>query len=251
MDAKSPVLHSAAGARNEDGASHGSHKICFSFYPTATKKSLYFKPKNYPENYSMPLELKNLRYHNLAPVNLIVQNGECLGLSGPSGSGKSLLLRALADLDPHDGDVFLDEKSIFDYKPCDWRTKVGLLPAESQWWFDTVGEHFDRIDDFLLQQVGFEKKVMEWQISRLSSGEKQRLALLRVLMNEPQILLLDEPTANLDPRFVGNVESLLLNYKNEKHAALLWISHDPEQLQRVADRRFEIRDQQIVEVTHE
>ncbi len=197
----------------------------------------------------MPFELKNLRYHNLAPVNLVIQNGECLGLSGPSGSGKSLLLRALADLDPHGGDVLLDEQSMMDTKPCDWRKKVGLLPAESQWWFDTVGEHFPNYDETILAKIGFDKQVMGWQVSRLSSGEKQRLALLRVLMNEPRILLLDEPTANLDRRFVGTVETLLLDYKKEKNAVLLWVSHDPEQLQRVADRRFEIRDQQIVEVS--
>lgn len=199
----------------------------------------------------MLFELKNLRYHNIAPVNLVVQTGECFGLSGPSGSGKSLLLRALADLDPHDGDVYLENKAMFDYKPCDWRKKVGLLPAESQWWFDTVGEHFPNFEETNLSNVGFDKKVMDWQVSRLSSGEKQRLALLRLLMNEPAVLLLDEPTANLDRRFVGTVETLLLDYKKEKNAVLLWVSHDPEQLQRVADRRFEIRDQQIVEVSFE
>jgi len=199
----------------------------------------------------MSFELINLQYHNIAPLNLVVQTGECLGLSGPSGSGKTLLLRALADLDAHNGDVYLDEKSMCDYKPCEWRTKVGLLPAESQWWFDRVGDHFKNFDKALLQKLGFENDVMTWETSRLSSGEKQRLALLRLLMNEPKVLLLDEPTANLDPRFIGRVEALLQHYKNEKNATLLWVSHDPEQLRRVADRRFEIRDQQIVEMSHE
>ena len=199
----------------------------------------------------MSLEISHLTYHNITVDTLKIRDGECLGLSGPSGSGKSLLLRTLADLDPHDGNVQLDEISIRDHKPCDWRKKVGLLPAESQWWFDSVGEHFTEYDKSYLQRIGFETDVMKWKVSRLSSGEKQRLALLRLLMNEPKVLLLDEPTANLDPRFVGNVESLLLDYKNDEEAALLWISHDPEQLLRVADRRFEIRNQQIVEVTHE
>ena len=85
-----------------------------------------------------------------------------LGIFGPSGSGKSLLLRVLADLDPHDGDVLFDEKSINDYKPCEWRKKVALLPSESQWWFDSVGEHFHKHDFdifhyFLKQGLGIRR----------------------------------------------------------------------------------------------
>jgi len=127
---------------------------------------------------------------------------------------------------------------------------VGLLPAESQWWFDTVGSHFVKYDRDYLDRLGFETAVMGWETSRLSSGEKQRLALLRLLANQPKVLLLDEPTANLDRTYAGQVESILADYRASNNAALLWVSHDQDQLSRVADRLFEIKDKQIVEVTH-
>ena len=95
-------------------------------------------------------------------------------MSGPSGAGKTLLLRAIADLDPHRGRVFLDDAECNAFSASDWRGRVGMLPAESQWWGDSVGEHFAQIDYGLLECLGFDKEVMHWQISRLSSGERQR-----------------------------------------------------------------------------
>lgn len=195
----------------------------------------------------MTLILKKLQYHNLDPVNLEIESSQCLGLAGPSGSGKTLLLRALADLDPYDGDILLDDKSVNDYKPNEWRKKVGLLPAESAWWFDSVGEHFNDYDKNLLHQLGFEDDAMSWEISRLSSGEKQRLGLLRLLANKPDVLLLDEPTANLDQQFVDKVENILHDYRERQKAALIWVSHDKRQLQRVADRIFEIKERALQE----
>ncbi len=195
-------------------------------------------------------KVQNLVYHNLAPVSLQVDACECIGLFGPSGSGKTRLLRVLADLDPFEGEVFLNGKSLFEHPPFEWRRLVALLPAESQWWFDTVGEHFYRYDKGFLQALGFDESVMHWQTSRLSSGEKQRLALLRMLANEPQVLLLDEPTANLDARFVEHVEAILQRYKKEHEAALLWVSHDRRQLTRVADRIFQIDGQKLREAAN-
>ncbi|MBN1559122.1 ATP-binding cassette domain-containing protein [candidate division KSB1 bacterium] len=196
----------------------------------------------------MTFEIENLVFHNLNPVSLHLPESFCIGLFGSSGAGKTLFLRALADLDPHGGSVSLDEKPANDYKPHDWRKKVGLLPSESQWWFDTVGEHFHDCDGDALGRLGFDNDVMRWQVSRLSSGEKQRLGLLRLLANLPAVLLLDEPTANLDPRFVGEVEAILDRYKKQRPASLIWVSHDRGQLERVADRIFEIRDQHLLEV---
>lgn len=162
-----------------------------------------------------------------------------------------MLLRQLADLDPRSGDVLLDGASIDSMPAHEWRARVALLPAESQWWFDSVGEHFSKIDDDNLQKLGFEKSVLDWQISRLSSGEKQRLALLRMLALRPRVLLLDEPTANLDAKFADRVEEILNDYKESRKAALLWVSHDREQLRRVADRVFEIRGKELHEAAHD
>ena len=101
------------------------------------------------------LRLENLKVAHLDPVNLSVRPGEIICFSGESGAGKSLLLRAIADLIPHEGQVHLDNKSYLEFSAPDWRRKVGLLPAESQWWWDVVGEHFQSpdADSIMYQRV--------------------------------------------------------------------------------------------------
>lgn len=185
-------------------------------------------------------------------VSLELAVGECIGLSGPSGSGKSRLLRAIADLDPHQGELRLHGRMQTDFPPTDWRRRVGLLPAESRWWADSVGGHFPPTyaeeNSDALQALGFDAGVMSWVVSRLSSGEKQRLALLRLLANRPEVLLLDEPTANLDPGNTERMERLLLDTMRQRPAALLWVSHSPEQLARVAQRRYRMEQGRLHEV---
>ena len=188
------------------------------------------------------LKLEHVHNAVLRDVSLGVEAGACLGIGGPSGAGKSRLLRAIADLDVHEGRIRLAGRDQADFPPGEWRRRVGLLPAESRWWGTAVGEHFPadypRTGSDELAALNLEADVMQWPVSRLSSGEKQRLALLRLLANRPEVLLLDEPTANLDRRNAANVESLLLDYMASRPAALLWVSHSPGQLQRVASRRL-------------
>jgi ABC-type iron transport system FetAB ATPase subunit len=185
--------------------------------------------------------IKNL---NLSPVsanfshifNFCVPAGTCMGITGPSGIGKSILLKALADMLPHEGEVFLGDIESQMISAPQWRRKVAMLPAESQWWCNTVGEHFLRFDETLFGYFGFEQAVMDWQVSHLSSGEKQRLACIRLLMNQPEVLLLDEPTANLDRTNQANLESLIADYQQKYQMPVIWISHDKEQLERVCQQ---------------
>jgi len=158
-----------------------------------------------------------------------------MGVTGPSGAGKTLLLRALADMDPYEGVMRLDGRDAADMPAHEWRARVGLLPAESVWWFDTVGEHFDRLPPDWLTRLGFSEKAMTWQIAHLSSGERQRFALLRLLAGHPHVLLLDEPTANLDAENSARVEALIHHYRKSHHPVILWVSHDTAQLQRCCD----------------
>lgn len=187
------------------------------------------------------LEVINLCFQDRGPYSFRIDGGECVGLQGASGAGKSLLLRAIVDLDPRTGKLRLGGIDADRVPAPQWRRLVGLLPAESGWWLDRVGEHFAdfrSVDDAILAAVGFDRSVGNWQVSRLSTGERQRLAIVRLLANSPQCLLLDEPTASLDPGSVANVEALLLNHCGARQASLLWVSHDPDQLARVSRRRL-------------
>jgi len=193
------------------------------------------------------LQIKKLSRDGLGPMSLTIGPGECVCLSGESGAGKTLLLRAVADLDPHQGEVSLDGQPCSAMSAPRWRRQVGLLLAESQWWYDTVGEHFQGLDTDCLQRLGFKPEVMAWQVSRLSTGERQRLALLRLFCQRPIALLLDEPTASLDPENVGRVERFVSDERRARKTPVLWVSHDPRQMRRVADRHFRIVEGKLVE----
>lgn len=187
------------------------------------------------------LEVTELSFQGRGPYSFRVAGGECLGLQGASGAGKSLLLRAIADLDPRSGTLRLGSLDADQVPAPRWRRTVGLLPAESGWWLDLVGDHFSdftQADEAALAVLGFEPSVRTWQVSRLSTGEKQRLAIIRLLANQPGCLLLDEPTASLDQDSVARVEHLLLEYGRSRQAPILWVSHDPAQLSRVCRRRL-------------
>lgn len=190
------------------------------------------------------LEICGLRFLDWEPIDLALAAGERAGISGASGSGKSLLLRAVADLDVHGGDVFLDGVSCAAMPAAEWRRKVGMLPAESRWWCETVGEHFVSDAAGLVGELGFGADVFAWEIARLSAGERQRLALARLIDRCPQVLLLDEPTANLDEDATRLVEGVVVR----SGLAALWVSHDEAQLQRVATRRLRMAGRRLEEV---
>ncbi len=182
------------------------------------------------------LRVEGLQVRHVGPASFSVSAGECVGLSGPSGSGKTLLLRAIADLEAHDGQCLLDGTAAHAMPPSQWRGQVGYLAAESAWWHDTVAPHFPNHTPDNLADLGFKPEVMQWSVARLSTGERQRLALLRLLAGKPRVLLLDEPTANLDAGNSRAMEGVLARYQSEQNAALLWVAHDTDQLKRVATR---------------
>lgn len=192
------------------------------------------------------LRLQQLICDRLNPVDLEIGAAEIVCLSGPSGSGKSTLLRAIADLDPHQGKAWLDEQEQSSVPPPRWRRWVGMLAAESLWWFDDVRPHFAGVEQKWFEMLGFEPRVLDWQVSRLSSGERQRLALLRLLSHKPKALLLDEPSANLDAGNTGRVEALINHYRDYYQAPVLWISHDSEQIRRVAQRHYQLEAGKLV-----
>ena len=193
------------------------------------------------------LRLHDFQVHSLKPLNLEVKD-EVVCLSGPSGAGKSLLLRAIADLIVHKGDAYLDENKCSEIHPVQWRKWVGFLPAESAWWMDKVGEHFSNKDNQYLKLLNLTNDCFNWDVSRCSTGERQRLAIARLLALQPKVLLLDEPTASLDPVSVTAVELLIKGYANKFNVPVIWVSHDEAQIKRLKQREYKIKNNEVYEV---
>lgn len=187
------------------------------------------------------LKIRQLSRLGLAPFDLDLGAGECVALSGPSGAGKTIMLRAIADLDPNQGTVSLDGVSREAMAAPQWRRRVCFLPAEAGWWADTVAAHFPdaQAAAVLMPDLNLTPEALDWPISRLSTGERQRLALARVLLLAPQVMLLDEPTSGLDPEAAARVEAVL-RARQEQGAGILLVTHAPEQAARMARRRLTI-----------
>ncbi|MCO1334611.1 ATP-binding cassette domain-containing protein [Microbulbifer sp. OS29] len=193
------------------------------------------------------LKVKDLSIGTLVRISFSLKPGRITCISGPSGSGKSRLLRAIADLESHAGDILLDNKPQGAYPAHHWRRRVILVPAQSAWWGDTVGEHFLTPMPRALLALGFPEDTEKWQVNRLSSGEKQRLALVRALSYRPQALLLDEPTANLDVDTTQEVERWLIALIEKHRYPTIWVAHSREQIQRIAHRHLTIVGDQLEE----
>ncbi len=206
-----------------------------------------------PSGNGVRLQVRDLRFLDKGPFSFAVARGECVGLSGRSGIGKSQLLRAITDLIPATGVILLDGRAINGFSAPVWRSRVTMVPAESFWWYDTVGAHFAagvKGDGLTrdLKALGLDPQSVDWEISRLSTGERQRLALLRTLQSEPLVLLLDEPTSALDAHHTGLLEDFVRRYRERTDAAVIWVSHDPLQLRRVAARVMRMEQDGLTEI---
>jgi ABC-type iron transport system FetAB ATPase subunit len=131
----------------------------------------------------------------------------------------------------------------------DWRAAVVYQAAEPAWWDATARAHFTAADhDFIdaaLAALGLPPKLLDTDIERLSTGERQRLALVRSLARRPRVLLLDEPTAALDPDGVARVEALLAGWLARGMAVLI-VTHSGEQARRLAHRIFRLEQGKLV-----
>ena len=200
----------------------------------------------------MVLRIDKLKAGRLPPLSFEVADGECLSIEGPSGAGKTLLLRAIADLDPATGHVFLDGGERREIPASAWRRQVRYCSAEPSWWTPTPRGSFPAVSvdtkdttgrgsrlDRLMRSLDLTGALLDQPIAALSTGERQRLALVRALCDEPKAILLDEPTGALDPVSAGLVEELirfqLLSGRN-----IILVSHDPRQIERLAHARLQL-----------
>ena len=187
------------------------------------------------------LLVKDLRSAFAGPFELNLGTGACAAITGPSGSGKSLFLRMIADLDLNEGKVWLNERERGSMPAPQWRRQATYVSAESGWWADRVIEHFDvnRRSQVaaLAARLGLRPDLLDAPVAQLSTGEKQRFSLVRALLPSPPVLLLDEPTGPLDEESVAKVEALLRERKATGTSILL-VTHDPNQAERLGDQRY-------------
>ena len=193
--------------------------------------------------------------HALRGVSMDIRQGELLGIIGHTGSGKSTLVQHLNGLlRPHSGRVLLDGKDIWENpkKIRDVRFRVGMVfqYPEHQLFEDTVykdiafgpknmGLSEQEIDQRVRQAaayVGLPEELLEKSPFDLSGGEKRRAAIAGVMAMEPEILILDEPTAGLDPRGREQVLAMIRDYQRRRGTTVLLVTHSMEDVARVADR---------------
>ena len=211
------------------------------------------------------LEVKNLTYiysagtpfeHKaLDDISFSVERGEFIGIIGPTGSGKSTLMQQLNGLlKPTSGTVLLDGQDIWSDKKLtrQARFRVGLVfqYPEYQLFEETVykdiafgpknmGLSPEEVDRRVREAAGFvglTEQQLEGSPFDLSGGQKRRVAIAGVIAMEPEVLILDEPTAGLDPvgrsEILGNIQS----YRKAKNATIMMVSHSMEDVARLTDR---------------
>jgi tungstate transport system ATP-binding protein len=198
----------------------------------------------------------------LSVERLEIRRGEVFALVGPSGAGKSTLLRLLNFLEPPtNGSIrFLGaEFSASRPVPLQLRRRVTTVfqrPtllnrsvwANVRYGLQLRGQHnAARRVEMALEQVGLTDLARQ-QARTLSGGEAQRVALARAMVLQPDVLLLDEPTANLDPYNVGLIEDIVRSLNRERGTSLVLVTHNVFQARRLADRVALLLEGQIVEV---
>lgn len=193
------------------------------------------------------LRLAGLRSALVGPFDLDVAPGECVAVTGPSGAGKSLLLRLIADLDPGEGEVFLDGEPRATLPAPTWRRRVTYAAAEPGWWAERVVAHVADLAGAkaLAGALGLAPSLLDGPVARLSTGERQRLALVRTLLAKPSVLLLDEPTAALDADSVARTEALL-RARLADGVAVVLVTHEAALAARLGNRQFAMQARRLV-----
>jgi ABC-type iron transport system FetAB ATPase subunit len=201
------------------------------------------------EGDAIRLRIVDLRSSLAGPFDLALEAGECVAITGPSGSGKSLFLRMIADLDPNQGDVFLDGTERRSMTASAWRRRVVYSAAEPGWWSENVAEHFHGAAmEFALAMAprfGLTVGLLGGPVVRLSTGERQRLALIRALTLASPVLLLDEPTGALDEESTQRVEAVLHECL-AAGIAIAMVTHSPAQAARIGHRHLRMADRHLV-----
>ena len=185
----------------------------------------------------------------LDKVSFSVDKGEIVVISGPSGAGKSTLLRCLNRLiEPDGGDIIFDGVSVFDMDVLELRRSMGFVSQVPVMFDGTVRDnllfapklHGMNVEEdklvWILESVGLPSHYLDKPAHELSVGEQQRISIARALILKPKLLLMDEPTAHLDPENTMLVEDLIKKFNSELGITFIIVSHNVEQARRLGNR---------------
>jgi ABC-2 type transport system ATP-binding protein len=185
-------------------------------------------------------------------IDLTIEGGEIFGFLGPNGAGKSTTIRCVMGLIyPTSGTITIDGENV-DRAHASYRSKIGYVPSDlhlNESW--TGQEHINFVhntrEDFIDPAELIERLSIDVneKVKQLSTGNKQKLALLLGMLSNPKILILDEPTKGLDPLFQEEIYEILLEFKAQG-GCVFFSSHNLSEVERLCDRIGVIRDGKIV-----
>ncbi|WP_159796645.1 ATP-binding cassette domain-containing protein [Streptococcus halichoeri] len=193
----------------------------------------------------------------LKDISFTVDQGDFVSIVGPSGSGKSTLLKLTSGLiSPTSGQVLFKEQSLEAQDPIATRKTISYCFQAPNLFGDTVEDNIafpftirhqevnqTRVAE-LFKLLQMDTSYLKQEVTKLSGGEKQRIALIRQLLFEPKVLLLDEVTSALDAVNKGIVEEVIQSL-HDKGLTILWITHDEEQSHKFANKLLTIKEGQV------
>ncbi len=213
----------------------------------------------------MFIEIKNLtkKYNKFLAVNNInffIQKNKTIGLLGPNGCGKTTTIGMILGLvTPTSGEITIENKNISTFKrdeilnrfnfaspyvelPKKLTVRQNLEIYGRLYGIKNLNERIDEISEDLNIKNFFDRKTGE-----LSSGQKNRVSLAKSLINKPEVLLLDEPTASLDPDIGDFVRSYIQDYKSRNKVTILLASHNMSEVERLCDSVIMMREGKIID----
>ncbi len=213
---------------------------------------MFIQVKNLSKKFNDTIAVNN--------INLNIEKNKTLGLLGPNGCGKTTTIGMLLGLiKPSEGEIIIDSKNLNEYSRDEILVRINFaspyieLPKKLTvqqnlevygrlYGIKNLEERIEEISEDLDIKNFFKKKTGE-----LSSGQKNRVSLAKSLINKPEILLLDEPTASLDPDIGDFIRSYIQDYQSKNHVTILLASHNMSEVERLCDSIIMMKKGKIID----